>query len=385
MAKLEHERWAWEKRLKGFSFGEKRNDALKKHPCLVPYNELPELEKEKDRVLVKFYPALIHDINYSVVALAQDQLQNISYIPRQRVLLQESLVNIEKTIFTIEEEGFKAGQEKKTILNNQLTESLNSIRFTIEEQYAASLVQQCILPTRIFFRSCLPDSFILFKPKDILSGDFYFISKVHNFIIFAAADCTGHGTAGAMLSMICSNFLDQAVNDNNLTDPSMIISFVYKKIVGFMKRQNSGIISDYGMEIAICTIIPETRTVFYAGINRPLYLFQNSELCILEPQKIKAGDGYDSILCCINPSQQINLKNGDTLYVFSDGYVDQFGGKENKKFLTRNLKSLLETVQPKTMLGQYEILNNTLEQWKGTGKEDAVEQTDDILVIGVRL
>jgi serine phosphatase RsbU (regulator of sigma subunit) len=384
MAKLEHERWAWEKRHKGFSFASVRNDALKTHPCLIPYIELPELEKEKDRVLVKIIPALLTDINYSVFALSPEQLRNISYIPMQRILLQESIYGIEKTIQSIESNDIQKGEETKRLKNN-LAESLINIRATIEEQYGASMIQQCILPTRLFFRSCLPDSFILYKPKDILSGDFYFISRINNLIIFAAADCTGHGTAGAMLSMICSNFLDQAVNDNNLTDPSMIIGFVYKKLVGFMKRHDNSVVSDYGMEIAVCTLIPETNKLMYAGINRALYLFRNTENIILEAQKIRAGNGYESLLNTIQPSLELNLKKGDSLYIFSDGYADQFGGKENKKFLNKNLANLLKDIQPKTMLEQYETLSNTIEEWKGTGTESAQEQTDDILLIGVRI
>ena len=384
MAKLEHERWAWEKRLKGFRYSETRNDALKTHPCLVPYRELPELEKEKDRELVKIYPSLLLDINYSVVPLSPEQLQNVSYIPHQRVLLQESIGNIEKTILDLEV-NYDPKQEPGSKIKNQLNESLSNIRSTIEEQYAASQLQQCILPTRLFFRSCLPDSFILYKPKDILCGDFYFISRVGNFIIFAAADCTGHGTAGAMLSMICSNYLDLAVNDNHLTDPSMIISFVYKKLVSFMKRHNSSVISDFGMEIAICTLLPEDRTLFYAGVNRPLYIFSNGKLGILEPQKIRSGDGYESLLKSLSPSLQVNLNKGDTLYAFSDGYCDQIGGKEFKKFMTKNFRLLLESIQPSSMLEQFETLNSTIEQWKGSGSENMIEQTDDILVIGVRL
>jgi len=385
MAKLEHERWAWEKRLKGFTYGPVRNDALKKHPCLVQYNELPELEKEKDRELVKIYPALLSDIDYTVYALSPEQLRNISYIPRQRILLQESIYRIEKAIQILERSDYDKTQGPGEDFKNNLSESLINIKSTIEEQYGASMIQQCILPTKLFFRSCMPDSFILYKPKDILSGDFYFISRVNNLIVFAVADCTGHGTAGAMLSMICSNFLDQAVNDNNLTDPSMIIGFVYKKLVGFMKRHDNSVVSDYGMEIAICTLIPESNTLLYAGINRALYLFRNSETMILDAQKIRAGNGYESLLKTLHPSQEMTLEKGDSFYIFSDGYADQFGGKENKKFLNKNLSNLLKDIQPKTMLEQYETLSNTIEEWKGTGTENAQEQTDDILLIGVRI
>jgi serine phosphatase RsbU (regulator of sigma subunit) len=201
----------------------------------------------------------------------------------------------------------------------------------------------------------------------------------------AVADCTGHGTSGAMLSMICSNYLDQAVNDHHLTDPSMIISYVYDKLINFMKRHDNTIISDYGMEISICNINTDSRTVYYAGINRPLILFRSGSLEILNPQKVRVGDGYHSIVVNIKASQQVNLNAGDTLYMLTDGYVDQIGGPDNKKFLSTNLIKTLESIQSKTMLEQFDILNCSIEEWKNQALTSSNEQTDDILVIGVRL
>jgi serine phosphatase RsbU (regulator of sigma subunit) len=381
MAKLEHERWAWEKRLNDFVYGNERNDNEKIHPCLIPYNELPESEKEKDRQQVRLYPLLLNDLDYSVEILSPEQLKGISYIPKQRILLQENIKNLEKTISEIKD---KPGNQSTEHFMNVLNTTSENIAATVGDQYAASMVQNCIMPSKLFFRSCFPESFILFKPRDILSGDFYFVSKVGNQTVLAAADCTGHGIQGAMLSMLCSNLLDQAVNENSITDPSTIIDFVYKRMTSFMKRHGSGITTEYGMEISICTFVENSKTVFYSGINRPLWVFKDHQLEQWEPNKLRPGETYESLRENLKPSAQLNLKTGDTLYMSSDGYEDQIGF-EGKKFKVKNMKILLESVQNKNMLEQYEILNRNIEQWKGPDINSTVDQTDDILVIGVKV
>ena len=385
MAKLEHERWAWQKRLIGWTYAPARNDENKEHNCLVPYRELPELEKEKDRDLVKLQPELIKAINYKVVPLSPEQSKNISYIPQPRRLLDKTRLKIEivKEKF---EKNVKNINESRTAQNIKelLSDTIKDLSTAIESLNMAAGIQQNILPSKIFFKTCLPESFILFKPKDILSGDFYFVSKQNDKVVFAAADCTGHGTSAALLSMICSNYMDQAVNDKHLTDPSAIICFVYKKLVSFMKRHHNTIISDHGMEIAICTLIPASRTLFYAGIKRPLYMFRNDKLEILKPQKVLSRS-YESIIDYTHPSQQLNLQKGDIVYLFSDGYPDQFGGPDHRNYSIGQFKKLLESIQPRSMLEQYTILSNTIEHWKSHDPENITEQTDDILVIGVRV
>ncbi|MBN2442907.1 MAG: SpoIIE family protein phosphatase [Spirochaetales bacterium] len=385
MAKMEHERWAWEKRLSGWTYAPERNNKNKEHNCLVPYKELPELEKEKDRDQVKRVPILIKAINYKVVPLSPEQSKNISYIPQQRRLLDETKLKMEivneKLAGDVEKiKGYGDSQNIK----DQLSDTIKGLSFAIDSLNMAAGIQQNILPSKIYFKTCLPESFIFFKPKDILSGDFYFISKRNDSVVCAAADCTGHGTSAALLSMICSNFIDQAVNDKNITDPSAIISFVYKKLVSFMKRHYNTIISDHGMEIAICTIIPASRTLLYAGIKRPLYIFRDDKLEIIKSQKVSSR-GYESVIESTEPSQQIQLQKGNTLYMFSDGYPDQFGGPQHKNFSTRQFKKMLETIQPLSMLEQYTTLNNTIEQWKNYDPKNSVEQTDDILVVGIRV
>ena len=385
MAKLEHERWAWEKRLKGWTYAPERNNKNKRHNCLVPYDELTELEKEKDRDQVKLYPALLKAINYKIIPLSPEQSRNISYIPQQKKLLDETILKIEVVKEQLVEKTQKIN-ENLNIKNikDQLSYIIKDLSTAVDSFNMAAGIQHNILPSKIYFKICLPESFILFKPKDILSGDFYFVSKQKNKVVFAAADCTGHGTSAAMLSMICSNYMDQAVNDNHLTDPSAIISFVYKKMVSFMKRHHNTIISDHGMEIAICTLIPASRTLFYAGIKRPLYVFRNSKLEILKPQKVSSRS-YESVIEYTEPSQKLKLKKGNMVYMFSDGFPDQFGGPDHRNYSNKQFKKMLESIQTLSMLEQYAAMNNTIEQWRSYDPENITEQTDDILVIGVKV
>jgi len=378
MARTEHERWAWGKRMSGFTYGVTRDDTIRKHPCLLPYGELPELEKEKDRVLVRMIPSLLVDIGFKAEPLSPEQLQNIACFQADRVLLDESILKIEKAIANLAETG------KSPEIASQLISSLEIIKETRKGEAFGAVIQNSTLPSKILVRTMLPDSFILFKPRDILSGDFYFVTKVNDAIIFAAADCTGHGTSGALLSMICSSFLDQAVNDHKLINPSEIIHFVYGRIVAFMTRNNNTAVSNFGMEIALCTMFPDTNRLLFSGVNRDLNLFRNGSLEILKPQKVKQ-DGYAAMSIKPGTFHELQLRKGDTLYMYSDGYADQFGGPENKKFLPVNLRRLLEEIQPLDMLEQYYVLNNKIEEWKCAGPGGPLPQNDDILVFGVRI
>ena len=243
--------------------------------------------------------------------------------------------------------------------------------------------QQSIFASKLFFKTCLPDSFLLFKPLDVVSGDFYFVSKIHGQIIFAAADCTGHGMPGAMLSMICYNFLDIAVNDHNLTDPVAILKFVFTKLENLIYRQTGRSMSGDGMDIAVCAFLPDTLLLSYAGVNRPLYLIQKEK--IREIKSIRhLGNKSDIINNNSLNSQRILLNKGDQFYIFSDGFADQFGGDTipTKKIGTKNFASMLIENSNLSMPIQREKLNETVENWRKQGQD---EQTDDIMVIGVKV
>ncbi|MCK5267817.1 MAG: hypothetical protein KAR07_06605, partial [Spirochaetes bacterium] len=172
MAKLEHERWAWEKRLSGWTYAPERNNKNKKHNCLVPYDELTELEKEKDRDQVKLYPALLKAINYKIIPLSPEQSRNISYIPQQKKLLDETILKIEVVKEQLVEKTQKIN-ENLNIKNikDQLSYIIKDLSTAVDSFNMAAGIQHNILPSKIYFKICLPESFILFKPKDILSGD----------------------------------------------------------------------------------------------------------------------------------------------------------------------------------------------------------------------
>ena len=387
MSKLEHERWCWEKRLSGFIYGKAKTD--KTHYCLVPYDQLSEFEKSKDRDQVEQYPMVIKDLRYEVKSIHADKLQNISYQLRRQSNIEKSMLAIEKQYDiiakAIESNPSDIMSYKETLesTKNGLGDALQVLKDVRDGIRRSEQTQQSIFASKLFFKTCLPDSFLLFKPLDVVSGDFYFVSKIHGQIIFAAADCTGHGIPGAMLSMICYNFIDIAVNDHNLTDPVAILKFVFNKLEALIYRQVGRSASGDGMDIAICAFQPDTLLLSYAGVNRPLYLIQNGNI-----REIKAirylGNKSDIVNNNSLNSQRMLLNKGDQFYIFSDGYADQFGGETipTKKIGTKTFASIIAQNSTLSMSLQREALNTFIEKWKLQGNE---AQTDDVMVIGVKV
>jgi serine phosphatase RsbU (regulator of sigma subunit) len=229
-------------------------------------------------------------------------------------------------------------------------------------------------------RGIFTKSFVLFKPKDIVSGDFYFFSKTDDLVIFAAADCTGHGIPGALLSIIGYGILDQAINELKLTDPPMILSHLYSRVHRFLRRDEDGSGLDDDMDIALCTLDLKTNILNYSGIGAPLYHISKGKLAEYRPQN--SAEHCSENEECPFTSQDIQMKAGDTIYLFSDGYADQFGGKNHKKYLSSRFRSFLLNIQQYSMPEQSDKLYEEIENWKDENNED---QTDDILVIGVRI
>lgn len=381
MAMVEHNRWSWEKRLNGYRYASKRDDNQKRHDCLIPYDELTELEKEKDRILVRMIPSLLQDIGFIPYALDHQHAETIKYSQRALAKIHHVKHNAENL-----QKGIESLLNEKNIqLPLELKEYFDEIIDGSKEVGAAissaGTIQKTYLPSTLNFKECLPDSFLLFKPKDIVSGDFYFVAKKFGAVVFIAADCTGHGIQGAILSAICYNYIDQAVNDKNITDPAAIIATVMPRVEYLMRRNEGNVENKSGMELAVCTYYPNSNLLFYAGLNRPLYYYSNNQLNELEPTKYR--ESIDSIVQTIE-TQIVKMNTGDTAYMFSDGFADQFGGERDnggERFKTKRFKELLGNIQGKSMLEQREALNQTIEQWRQQAKQ---EQTDDIIVIGVK-
>ena len=242
----------------------------------------------------------------------------------------------------------------------------------------AKRIQQAKLPRKEEIYSALPNCFVLFKPKDIVSGDFYFFYKDSKSLFIAAADCTGHGVPGAFMSMIASEKLSEAVSAN--TDTSDIMKKLNKGIKTSLRQTESLDSTKDGMDIALCSVDTENRIVKYSGANRPLWIIRNGHSEVEEIKGTKMGIGGFTEDEQHFETHEVKLQEGDSFYIFSDGYADTFGGESGKKLMTGKFKEILLDIQGLSMFEQEKHLDYFLENWKA-----GEEQVDDILVIGIRL
>ena len=241
----------------------------------------------------------------------------------------------------------------------------------------AQRIQEALLPSETYFRKHFEDSFIFFKPKDIVSGDFYWIGEKGDKVFVVAADCTGHGVPGALMSMIGLKIIEKTINEDNIEIPSKILAVMNIGLEKtFSREKNIGTIIRDGMDIGLCIIDRKRKKVEYAGAFLPLYLIRDGSIVEIMADKIIIG---------MNPGGQpytdheIDLLDNDIFYIFSDGYVDQFGGSENKKFMYRRFRYLLLTIHSFPVNDQKAILEENIKTWMGLN-----EQVDDMMVIGFR-
>jgi len=261
--------------------------------------------------------------------------------------------------------------QQKTQIELQKKEITDSITY-------ARRIQQSILPPSQDMQQLFPRSFVLYLPKDIVSGDFYWIAQSGSTCLLAAADCTGHGVPGAFMSMLGIDKLNEIVKQE--AGPGEMLRLLDRSVKNTLRQDHdagsSGTIVQDGMDIALCAI--EKGTLRYAGANRPLWLFRKGALQELKPTKAPIGGAaggeqrYEE--------QQVGLLPGDRLYLFTDGFADQFGGPEGKKFMTRRMRELLAALQEKTLPDQKAALHAAFTAWQGRA-----QQVDDVLVIAVEI
>jgi len=263
--------------------------------------------------------------------------------------------------------------------------SINSkIEETIKEVAGgfsyAQHIQEVFLPEDLYIRECFPESFVLYKPKNIVSGDFYFFSKQGNVLLFALADCTGHGIPGALISTLAYSSLDQTVNVMKLSDPAEILRNVYLQIHRFFRRNSdqSGLQDD--MDITMCHLDTETNILTYSGVGNLFYFVSNGKIIEIKSEYFKEDSNPANEY--LFASNKLQLKNGDNLYISSDGYADQLGGKNRKRYQRKTLMDLLFKIHNSPMAEQSDMLYEEIEQWR---EEYFEEQTDDISIIGIRI
>ena len=251
-------------------------------------------------------------------------------------------------------------------------------------------MQQAILPPLNSIQLALPQSFVLYKPKDIVAGDFYWMEHIPllagegkgEVVLIAAADCTGHGVPGALVSVVCSNALHRTVNELKITEPGKILDKTRELVLETFAKSESNV--QDGMDISLAAISPlieqgEGKGVRlqWSGAYNSLWYIQNEELKEVPADKQPIGKTDKPLPFS---THTLKLQKGDTLYLFTDGYADQFGGPKGKKFKYKQLEQLILDNVQLTMDEQKSLLNETIENWKGS-----LEQVDDILIIGIRV
>ncbi len=244
-------------------------------------------------------------------------------------------------------------------------------------QYA-SLIQAALLPPSKQINRIFPSHFIVYLPKDIVSGDFYWITKKGEWIYFAAADCTGHGVPGALMSILGITFLNEILSTKSFLLPNRVLNMLREKIMKALHQTGEHDHSKDGMDISLCAFNTQTKILHYSGANNPFYYFRNNALHIIKGDRMPIGISGNEERSFAN--HKLQLKEKDMLYIFSDGYADQFGGPDGKKLKANRFKELLTLYHTKNLKVQKEALLNELIDWM----EDH-EQVDDILIMGLRV
>ncbi|MCA6364481.1 MAG: PAS domain S-box protein [Bacteroidetes bacterium] len=253
--------------------------------------------------------------------------------------------------------------------NNDISSSINYAR----------RIQNAILPPEEVLRKELGDMFVLFRPKDILCGDYYWAETRGNYIFVAVADSTGHGVPGALLSLMGHNLLNQAIRERHLTRPAAILDFLNLSIQQTLNQyKQAGELHD-GMDIALCVFERKSRTMMFAGAINPLYIVRGQELIQVKGNRFSIGSYFDFKSRPFD-HQEVEIKSGDMLYMFTDGYPDQFGGDHDRKLSYRRFRELLIQVASLPAIEQREILTARFSEWMGKGN-----QTDDVCVLGIRV
>lgn len=278
--------------------------------------------------------------------------------------------------------NFKKTKKAKKVIEEQNKEINNQKELLEEKQreikdsitYAKRL-QEAILPPPEYIDRFLPNNFILYKPKDIVAGDFYWAEAVNDLFFIAAADSTGHGVPGAMVSVVCNNALNRAIKEFNITDPGKILDKTRDLVLETFSKSSSEVKD--GMDISLLCIDKKQKLIQWSGANNPLWYVQDNELKKIRANKQAIGKTEYPLPFTTNT---IAYKEGTSFYLFTDGFADQFGGTLGKKFKYKQLENLLLAIQTKSLPEQKKTLEDTFNSWKGT-----LDQVDDVCLLGIKL
>lgn len=269
-------------------------------------------------------------------------------------------------------------EEKNELITEQRDLALKQKQEITDSIHYAQRIQEAVLPNKKMFVDYIDDYFVFFKPKDIVSGDFYWMTRVDDKLIVTAADCTGHGVPGAFMSMLGVTFLNEIVNKGKELVPGKILDKLRAKVIESL-HQEEGDTKD-GMDMSIAVIDTEKKEIQFAGAYNPLYIIRNETSEITKVKGDRMPIGIHLKMDDDFTNHIIKYNSGDIIYLFSDGYVDQFGGEKGRKLKSVKFQELLLTIKSKPMAEQKQILDNFLTKWRGD-----LEQLDDIIIIGLKL
>ncbi|TAE03771.1 MAG: hypothetical protein EAZ97_01050 [Bacteroidetes bacterium] len=316
-------------------------------------------------VLIVIYNNFYAFANFKSIRLLKKAHQEMN---EQKEKIEMQNRTLEKTSLEL-----KAAMSEVARENKRTTNSLNY----------AKRIQEAMLPKIEQIQEKIPESFVFFKPRDIVSGDFYWFhhihEKNHDLSIISAIDCTGHGVPGAFMSMIGNDLLNHIIVQNNISDPVQILNSLHWGVSSVLRQKETE--NRDGMDIAICVIDQKNKVLEFAGANNPLVVFQNNSMQFIKGNANPVGGLWNKSKERHFDKRKIDISIPTTCYIFSDGYQDQFGGVNQRKFMVRRFRELLLNIHQEKMLVQKYILEQTLENW--IGKDG--EQIDDILVIGFKI
>lgn len=277
----------------------------------------------------------------------------------------------------VEERTVEIQRQRDAIAQQRDMIRQKNVSITSSISYA-SHIQEAILPSLDMFLTLLPESFIFSRPRDIVSGDFHWIAESKNKVVFAVGDCTGHGVPGAFLSILGITLLNELVNLEGITRSDLLINRFQGKLANALRHTGSEYMASDGIDISLCVIDRESYRIQFTGAMNDLVFIRHNQLDVLRANRITVSSGFDEPE--LFTQQEFEYRKGDMIYLYSDGYPDQFGGPRDKKFTSRRMHALMLEIAELPMDEQRQLLSRRLEEWmKG------YSQTDDITVMGVRL
>lgn len=378
-----------------------------RHKKMVQYElNVPTKEGEDLWVQVTLTPIYEGDQLEKLVAIDTD----ITKLKQAEARNQKQREEIEQQRDELVKQSDKYEKQKRMAIRqrDELIQQRNEI---LDSIVYARRIQQAVLPPEEIFSQIFTESFILYKPRDIVSGDFYWITQKENHVVIAGADCTGHGVPGAFMSILAISFLNEIITKERVLKASLILNQLRDNIKKSLRQKGLEREPKDGLDIALCIINTETLEVQYAGANSPLFIvrptdenygknqaeaifknyknisnaqyrinrFSNCHLLQVKADRMPIGIHIKEKKSFTN--HELQLQKNDIIYLFSDGYIDQFGGREGRKFMKKRFKQLLVDLHRKPFEKQKDILDNTIEEWQGF----EYKQLDDMLVMGVKI